>query len=389
MPSSTSSSERRESAERLTASDRPGVAQPVPVRPVPAKPWGPIAFFALLLFVALLAAWEWRMRALGLEAGDLEDGGSSWAEQRRRIDAGDVQVAIVGDSRILFDTDLDRFQQLTGVRPVQLALPGTNARPFLQDLSRDEDFDGLVVVGIADRSYFRDDIGLMADALDVYRYEAPSRRSGFLIQRVLEQRLAFLDDAYRLSTLVHRLDADTRPGAMSPLHDVWKVRVSGTDRQSWMWKRIETDERLRRHAREVWMRPGPARAKGPLPPEVVARTQSITREAVAKIRARGGDVVFIRPPSSGPVRAAEEKRLPRKAGWDPLLVAADVRGLHFEDYPAMQGLDLPEWSHLSRRCATVFTDAYVRELAAVSDRIRLLADAPPALTRADCEAQIN
>jgi hypothetical protein len=363
------------------------VAQPVPVRPVPAQPWGPIALFALALFVVLLAAWEWRMRTLGLEAGDLDDDGSSWAEQRRRIDAGDVKVAIVGDSRILFDTDLDRFQQLTGVRPVQLALPGTNARPFLQDLARDRNFHGLAIVGIAERSYFRDEAGLMANALDVYRYEAPSRRSGFLIQRVLEQRLAFLDDAYRLSTLVHRLDPDLRPDASSPLNDVWKVRGSGADRQSWMWPRIENDARLRGHARYVWMRPPPANRRGPLPPELIARTQSATREAVAAIRARGGDVVFIRPPSTGPLRIGEEK-LPRKQGWDPLLRAADVRGIHFEDYASMRGLDLPEWSHLSRRCATVYTDAYVRELIKASTRVTLRADAPAPLGPSDCEAQI-
>ena len=394
MPSSTSSSSprdsgRRESAERLTAADRPGVAQPVPVRPVPAKPWGPILAVALLLFVVLLAVWEWRMRALGLEPGDLDDGGSSWAEQRRRIDAGDVPVAIVGDSRILFDTDLARFKQLTGIRPVQLALPGTNARPFLQDLARDEDFRGLVIVGIADRSYFRDDIGLMGDALQVYTYEAPSRRSGFLIQRVLERELAFLEDGYRLSTLVHRLDPDVRPGAFSPRNDVWKVRVSGDDRQSSMWPRIETDARLREHARKVWMRPGPARTNGPRPEEVIARTQALTRAAVEQIRARGGDVVFVRPPSAGPLRAAEEKRLPRKVGWDPLLAAAGVKGVHFEDYPAMRGLNLPEWSHLSRRCATVFTDAYVRELTRVSSVLKLRSDAPPALGPGDCEAQVE
>ena len=343
-------------------------------------------WFALALFIVLLALWEWRMRAVGLEAGDLEDGGSSWAEQRRRIDAGDVAVAIVGDSRILFDTDMDRFQQLTGVRPVQLALPGTNARPFLQDLARDPDFRGLVIVGIADRSYFRDDVGLRGDALQVYRYEAPSRRSGFLIGRLLETRLAFLDESYRLSTLVHRLDPDSRAGASSPLHDVWKVRVSGADRGSHMWSRIETDTRLREHARSVWMPPpAPARAAKPLPlpDEVIARTQALTREAVASIRARGGEVVFVRPPSSGPLRVIEEKRLPRKRGWDPLLVAAGVRGIHFEDYPTMQGLDVPEWSHLSRRCATVFTDAYVRELSRLTDRLPLLASPPP-LAPADC-----
>ena len=132
---------------------------------------------------SLLARGNGACARCGWKPGDLDDGASAWAEQRRRIDAGESQVAIVGDSRILFDTDLDRFEALTGVRPVQLALAGTNARPFLEQLAADSDFDGLAIVGIADRSYFRDDIGLMADALDVYRYESPSRRSGHVLQR--------------------------------------------------------------------------------------------------------------------------------------------------------------------------------------------------------------
>ncbi|HJR74315.1 MAG TPA: hypothetical protein VJ806_11825, partial [Luteimonas sp.] len=332
----------------------------------------------------LLIAWEWRMRALGLEAGDLDDDASAWAEQRRRIDAGDVPVAIVGDSRILFDTDLDRFQDLTGVRPVQLALPGTNARPFLQDLAGDADFRGLAIVGIAERSYFRDEIGRMADALETYRYESPSRRSGYVLHRGLEREFAFLDDAYRLSVLVQRLDPDLRPKARSAYWDVWKIRAGGEDRQSWVWERLERDARLREHARHVWLRPGPTRPMGPLPPGVAERTFAITREAVAKIRARGGEVVFVRPPSAPPLRVSEDERVPRAAAWDPLLKIADVRGVHFEDYPAMRGLYLPEWSHLSRRCSSVFTDAYVREIAKLSPRLRVRTDAPPPLGPEDC-----
>src|SRR5262245_411355 len=99
MRSSTSSS------DRLTAADRPGVAQPVPERPVPPLPWPRMALAALLAVAALTAAWEWRLRDVGLEAGDLDDGPSDWAEQRRRVDAGDVAIAIVGDSRVLFGTD--------------------------------------------------------------------------------------------------------------------------------------------------------------------------------------------------------------------------------------------------------------------------------------------
>ena len=45
---------------------------------------------------------------------------------------------------------------------------------------------------------------------------------------------------------------------------------------------------------------------------------------------------------------------------------------------------MPEWSHLTRACATVFTDAYVRRLVELTPRLKLRGDAPPPLTRADC-----
>jgi hypothetical protein len=52
--------------------------------------------------------------------------------------------------------------------------------------------------------------------------------------------------------------------------------------------------------------------------------------------------------------------------------------------PTVQGLWLPEGSHLSKACATVFTDAYVRSLAELSPRLVLRPDAPPPLTTKDC-----
>jgi hypothetical protein len=51
--------------------------------------------------------------------------------------------------------------------------------------------------------------------------------------------------------------------------------------------------------------------------------------------------------------------MPRVATWDRLLRETGAFGIHFDDYPDMQGLDLPEMSHLSRDSATRFTRAYV------------------------------
>lgn len=392
MPSSISSSERTAAADRdpgfdrtrlhhaplspglrLTASDRPGVAQPVPQRDIPARPWPAMAAVVLVLVTLLGGAWEWRMRAIGLLPGDVGDDPSSWAEQRRLADSGTNAIAIVGDSRILFDTDLDRFQRLTGVRPIQLAIAGTNGLPFLENLAADPRFRGLAIVGITEISYFRPFIGRGGEALDRWRWEAPDQRSALLLDRALRHHLAMLDDSYGLSTLVGDLDPDWRPGVRGPYDDVWKMEVTQDDRQAWLWPGIERNPRLRAHAIAVWL--GLFHFAHPTP-GLIAAAAARTRAAVNAIRARGGEVVFVRPPSVGALRAIEDRAAPRAHGWDVILKTAQVRGIHADDLPAARGLVLPEMSHLTRACATVFTDAYVRALATLTPRLRIVQDAP-------------
>jgi hypothetical protein len=106
-----------------------------------------------------------------------------------------------------------------------------------------------------------------------------------------------------------------------------------------------------------------------------------------RIRARGGDVIFIRPPSAPQLRINEDPELPKAIGWNALLAGTKAKGIHADDLPQAQNLVIPEWSHLSRKCATVFTDVYVRRLVQLTTRLKLRADAPPPLSRADCVPQ--
>lgn len=395
MPSSTSSSEDRPQPGqgpyahrgplapglRLTASDRPGIAQPVPERDVPPLPWAKMMPVVLLLVVALSCAWEWRMQRVGYEVGDLGDDPSAWAEQRRGLESDAAKVAIIGDSRILFDTNLDRFEQLTGVRPLQLAIAGSSARPVLEDIAERSTFAGLVIVGIADQSYFRDTAGVAKADLKRSRFESPSQRISFLIERFLRRHTAMLDDDARLSSWIVRTDPDWRPAVRGPYDDVWKVGSYYDDRQTKMWAEMPRNAYLRGHTVAAWMA-NFSRMKPT--PEIISKTAAQTKVAVARIRARGGDVVFVRPPSDDPLHALEEKRLPRATGWDMLLRVADVKGVHFLDLPAAQGLTMPEKSHLDRECAVVFTDAYVRALALLTPRLQLMSGAPGPLHANDC-----
>jgi hypothetical protein len=334
-----------------------------------------------LVFTGL---WEWQMRVRDLTPGDIGDGPSAWAEQRRRVDTENIPVAIVGDSRILFDTDVNRFVSLTGTHPLQLALPGTNPRFFLENLADDPKFNGLLIVGTAETIYFRDKIGLMKDALTRFQHESPSQRISFLLNRVLRRFLAFLDEDYRLSTLVARLDPGYRAVEDGPYDDVWKISESADGRYTWLWPRIERDARLRAHARAAWLHAPSVFVGKPVDAASIRLTLEKTRIAVAKIRAHGGDVIFVRPPSAPELRKHEDARLPRAKGWDALLAAAKVKGIHADDVPAMKGLVIPEYSHLSRACAAVFTDAYVRQLAQLTPRVRILPRAPQPLSSRNC-----
>lgn len=147
-----------------------------------------------------------------------------------------------------------------------------------------------------------------------------------------------------------------------------------------MWAPIERPGYLQDQARAAWNG-----FKGkPIPPAIAAKVVDRSRRAAEALRSRGGEVVFIRPPSAPQLRVNEEARIPRRLGWDALLAGVPVKGVHFDDLPRAQKLYLPEWSHLSRACATVFTDAYVRRLIELTPRLQLVAGSPAPLSTADC-----
>ncbi len=381
MPSSTSSSDDLRGREegttpRASAGGKPEDTywvRPLPERRVPAVRFGLAAIVALAVLVPALAAWEWQMRRLGLTTDDIGDGQAAWAVERRKVDRG-ASAAIVGDSRLLFGTDLAVWEQVAGVRPVQLALPGTPPHRFLSDLARDPDFRGLAVVSVTPNGFFRArETGLMSGVLDYYRDQSPSNRFGHGVDRWLQRGFAFLDDEYRLAKLLERASWwPAREGTRGPEHDVWKISVAGEDRQTFLWQRIETDERLRLKAMLPWQnqRSGAPRERSEID-AAIARAKA----DVELVRAKGGEVVFVRAPSSGRIAVSEEERIPRAASWEPLLAATGAIGFHYADHPATAGMTCPEESHLTRADAAVFTRVYVEYLQAeLAKRGRRLAD---------------
>jgi hypothetical protein len=332
---------------------------PPPARVIPAVPWLRVLLMATAITAVAVLLWEVQMRRLGLRAGDFDDGRDDWVAERRKLADGPRDaIVIIGDSRMLFDTDLAVWERLAKTRPVQLALLGSSPRPLLHDLAADAHFAGLVVIGTAELSYFGG-AGAARAALRHLDAQTPAQRVGHQIYRVAARRLAFLDSNYTLFTLLERHPWPERAGVVGPYADVWKLGEFGAARQAFLWPRFEQDARLHGHARRLWLDifTGPE-----LEEQRIASVLAATAADIAAIRARGGDVVWIRPPSNGALLAAERKRYPRPQVWDRLLRETHCFGIHFEDYPTMQGLHAPDGSHLSRAAATAFTESYVRVL---------------------------
>lgn len=328
------------------------------MRPVPEQPWGRILLGAALLSALLLGGWEAYWRACGATPGIANDSGL-WAIQRRRIDAGEGDATvIVGSSRPFFDIQLPVWERLDGRRPIQLAFEGTSPLPFLEDLADDPRFTGRLLVGIDPQVFFQG-FGLHKDAIAYARRQSPSQRIGqWLSMRLIEPYLAFDDPDFALETVLARQAWPPRPGKPS-LTQVRKLSQSEADRNTHLWSKVADDAQYRELARSIW-RQRFSPAADPPPAELrktIAGQIGRAAQAVAKLRARGVRVLFLRSPSDGEFLAYETRLFPRATTWDALLAASGAPGIHFQDYPQLQGFYLPEWSHIAPAEAGRYTAA--------------------------------
>jgi len=380
MPSSTSSSEpvtpainfERPGFVRLTASDRPGVAQPVPERDIPVQPWGRILALALVLFLLLMAGWEAWWRAYGVQPGYRNSNGQ-WAQQRRRIDNGEGnKTVLLGASRVLFDVQLPVWEKITGERPIQLAMEGTSPVPMLEDLAADPEFTGRLLVGVAPDVFFSG-FAYRGEVVPYFHKQGPSQRSGnWLSMHLLEPYFAFYDHDFALDVVVQRQDWPQRPGRPTSMR-VRKLSMSEADRNTHMWSKVENDPEYRDLCRAIWAQdfggPLPGMEKPADKRRLIDGEIAKAAAAIRTLRARGVLIVFVRPPSSGEYYAYEQKYLPRAETWDLLLQRTGAPGIHFEDYPQLQGYELPEWSHMSASEARRYTAALAPLVEAEFERM--------------------
>lgn len=341
-------------------------------RDIPAQPWSGILLVTALVVAATAMAWEWHARAAGY-APTLNDTNDLWADRREAVQPD--SIVIIGDSRAIFDTDLDEIEKGLGRRPIQLALVGSCAYPILEDLANDERFHGTVICSLLPAIWLApagSPVVNSEKALKRYHTRTVSQRAGNHIGMFLEELLASLkQDDLTLGALLDRIHIPDRPGTL--LHPPTPPYFSTMDR-----------ERRTRMA-DTCVVPGPLQDRvkygwpplftPPPPPTWVpreaffagvgkaieARFQN-TAAAVHKLQARGAKVVFVRYPMSGKLKEIESMATPKAGPWTRIINETGAPGIYFEDYPELAGFTCPEWSHLSGPDSVEFTRRLVPHL---------------------------
>ena len=120
-------------------------------RVIPARPWRGIMVSVVMILLVAMAAWEIHVRSIGY-GPTLNDSEDLWAMVRRKVEP--ESIVIIGDSRAIFDLDLDELEHGLGKRPIQLAQPGSCAYPVLHDFAKDARFHGTIICSIVPRLFF-------------------------------------------------------------------------------------------------------------------------------------------------------------------------------------------------------------------------------------------
>lgn len=322
--------------------------------------------FTLLLVTVFVVAWEGYLRKKGMNLSYDETGllfANKRAEVYKPIDKATV---FIGSSRIKFDLDIPTWSKLTGEDAIQLACVGSSPLPVLDDLAADKDFKGKLVVDVTEGLFFSTNPPNLSDPRDYlahYKKRTPSERAGFQLNHALESQFVFLDkDSYSLNAFLSKLQVPNRKGVLSfPIFPVEFERVS-FDRQCSMMDKFVQDTNLQKQVTGIWMFFRSISKEPPASGQKLDSFFTTIKSDCDKIKARGGQVLFVRTPSSGPYWMGEQQGFPREKYWDRLLQFTGCPGVHFKDYPAIDHFICPEWSHLKPADGIVFTENLVRIL---------------------------
>jgi hypothetical protein len=320
---------------------------------------------AAVLIIAFIVFWEYYWRNKGYTI-TYNDDKVIWATTRRKIYNPGTTV-FIGDSRVKFDIDLPTWKALTGEDAVQLAMVGTSPRPVLHNLANDERFKGKVIMGSTEPALFSLDTAQREisarDGIEYYNKETPAQKLNASLDFGLESKFVFLEEGkFGLNALLNTIPIPNRQGVFIRTGPPKQFSRSDFSRQSSETPELLKDTSLQNAVINYWAVSASRNKSKPIKGDTLEAFFKQLKNSMDKIRARGGKITLIRPPSSGAVLMRENSLYPRNQYWDRLIRYTECPGFYFTDYPEIAHMICPEQSHLTPTDAIIFTRALVNYL---------------------------
>ena len=322
---------------------------------------------ALLLVIAFIVTWEfvWRSKGYGITYNDDKN---LWAHTRNSANEPvDKTTVFAGSSRIKFDLDIPTWQKLTGTKAVQLAIGGSSPIPVLENLAADKEFKGRLIIDVTEGLFFSlpgsGEEKWAKACVDQFKDITPSQKASFAINTFLESNFVFLEESmFSLTPLLEDLQLKNRKEVFSFPVFPKKFETNDFARQSRIPRVFREDTALQRQVKNIWITFRMTDTTVKMHADTIQSILARVKKATDKIKSRGGEMIFVRTPSSNDVWEAEKYVYKREQFWDRLLAYTQIPGIHFKDYPAISNFICPEWSHLSQRDAVEFTKDFINIL---------------------------
>ncbi|WP_171136743.1 MULTISPECIES: hypothetical protein [unclassified Ruegeria] len=332
-----------------------------------SKRWTPLGTLILsaALGFGLILSIEYWIRSLGA-VPSVENTIARWALVRSQVekDTSSQAVVLLGASRAQSGLSHDVLRKaMPGANIYNLAYVGKAPYEALADIADNTDFSGLVIVSFLS-TWLLPDQGRHDQVEMVQYYHSHwnlARAAETKMGNAVASHMVLRNNNHSFSTMVRNIAQTGRPIRTD---NRTNIIITGDDRQQYLTV-IDVD-RAQQRATD-WAA------------KVVAEGNSVPQdfdwdaayadlsEKIGKIQARGGSVILVRMPSADIVYETESQFFPRAQYWDKMIEAIPAKGIHFEDVPGVETIDIPDFSHVPASERDAFSELMVE---AIVDTLR-------------------
>ncbi|MCC6456215.1 MAG: hypothetical protein IT328_14775 [Caldilineaceae bacterium] len=329
---------------------------------VPRLPYLKMWSLVAVLVCTMLGGAEIYWRSVG-HTPSVTDDMLLWSYYRSQVytQNGIRRIVLLGSSRIQLGVVPEVLeQQFPSFRVIQLPVDGSPGYAAFKDLAEDPDFDGIIIYDTTEGGFFPESQKAQEPWVNFYRktWDSSARYEKILNLRArlfLQSRIVLFNSLLNLKQQVLNRFS---------IHPSYVSMLPNRYRPAYYYDKM-TPEQLAFHRKQRVERT--LGNDEPSTPEHEAEFAQILRSDVAplveKLHSKGGDVIFLRMPTTGEQWQIDESRHPKAKYWDKMHALVGAETIHFKDVESLAHFDCPDTSHLDATEAPEFTARLAVELA--------------------------